>query len=120
MPCRLSPRINFQRFSEHMFKTFIIGLGALIVGMLVYLYSELSQLRAQAERRGEGLVLRISHPAEGLQVALTGSERRLQLPMDVPGRYVVHELLVVEVDPPQAAEQEQPASPRAEEENDAT
>ena len=85
-----------------MFRTLIIGLGALIVGMLAYLYSELAALREAAQAdQGAQIVLEVASLPEScagqeLRVDISSPEAKRQIIISAPGRYTIRNLHVTE------------------------
>lgn len=70
-----------------MFKTILVGLGALIIGMLVYLYSELSSLRNALEASSAQLSLTIEKESRPLLVKLSTPKRIYTF--KIPARCVI-------------------------------
>ena len=105
-----------------MFKTLIYGMGALILGMLVYLYSEISQLRdSMAAVKPGALVVYLDPVADA--PAPEGMKKTLQATFSYPdrqlkiyrtGHYEISDKRIVSIHPfvdtPQQPVEEAPAA----------
>lgn len=78
-----------------MFKTLILGLAALILGMLAYLYSEISQLRQEQEAATLTLQIEPTVPGEqgeSVCVKISAPDKPGELILRKPGKYTIRRI----------------------------